>query len=88
MTTRSPSSFVNLYVVTVSRELTFKVCTVLLSMNALVNNDVPPNMGDDLTGGINLHDERERLVLEKREDDDEEWPAGTPITVSSWLCMA
>jgi hypothetical protein len=50
-------------------------------MNALVNNDVPPNMGDDLEGGINLHDERERLILEKREDGNEDWATGSPITV-------
>lgn len=51
-------------------------------MNALVNNEVPPGMSDDLEGGINLHDERERLVLEKREDTTEDYPTGTPITVS------
>lgn len=56
---------------------------MLLSLNALVNNEVPPNMGDDLDDAIKLHDERERLVLEKREDDGgEKYGPGTPIVVS------
>ena len=57
-----------------------QVCTVLLSLNALINNEVPPNM-NDLEGGIRLHDEKERLVLEKREDE-EEYQTGSPIKVS------
>eukprot|EP01127_Copromyxa_protea_P010845 TRINITY_DN2685_c0_g3_i1.p1 TRINITY_DN2685_c0_g3~~TRINITY_DN2685_c0_g3_i1.p1 ORF type:complete len:1581 (+),score=418.17 TRINITY_DN2685_c0_g3_i1:533-4744(+) len=50
-------------------------------MNALVNNDVPPSIGDDVDDGHNLHDERARLVLEKREDGQDDFGTGTPIQV-------
>jgi hypothetical protein len=50
-------------------------------MNALVNNEVPPSVSEDFEDALNLHDERSRLVLERREGGSEDIPPGCPIQV-------